>query len=322
MLKTRGFREQYNPDGVTGCAIGVPGTSGCAFRGGGSLSLPAFTGYKLQAREFRFFVPEGTRSVMFAGYAPQRAMAAFTMRYSVEPSRVAGLSDEEYRHFQATEKIDTSFQSLLNASSDQIAVHDGGGTIRFLGGTLTSGATTRGGWVYIRQIMGEPLYDIQIALDVDVAVYKQAYGRMQWDALGDPIEGVQTPSIPNVPPASIANSFSAALSVLSNQGEQFKAKIVISQTNPDVAANPKISVWLAFYVNGTFFFRTQNETWTSDMSKQDEASKLLNAQNSGHLEISTMIEFTENDLKTYGASVFVACSTNAEPFKVIGPIWS
>lgn len=33
-----GFKEQYAPTGVTGCAIGF-GTGGCAFPGAGSLSL-------------------------------------------------------------------------------------------------------------------------------------------------------------------------------------------------------------------------------------------------------------------------------------------
>ena len=134
MVQLRGFRDQYNPAGITGCAIGFPGVQGCAFPGGGSLSLPEFTGYQLQAQEFRLYVPAGTKSVMFAGYAPQRERAAFVMRFGQAPTRTAPLSGDEYHAVQATERIDTSFATLVNSQADMVVVHDGGGTVRFLGG--------------------------------------------------------------------------------------------------------------------------------------------------------------------------------------------
>lgn len=90
-----GFKQQYAPEGASGCAIGFSRT-GCAFPGGGSLALPEYTGYQLQASEYRIFIPAGTKSFMFSGYAPQRAVAAFVLRYGAPPSRTAGMSGAEY----------------------------------------------------------------------------------------------------------------------------------------------------------------------------------------------------------------------------------
>ena len=83
-----GFKAQYDPTGVTGCAIGFA-TGGCAFPGGGSLSLPEFTGFQMQSQEFKIFIPAGSRSFLFSGYAPQGTQSAFVLRYGKEPTRVA-----------------------------------------------------------------------------------------------------------------------------------------------------------------------------------------------------------------------------------------
>ncbi|MFN9470771.1 MAG: hypothetical protein ACK59X_04900, partial [Acidovorax sp.] len=130
-----GFKEQYAPTGVTGCAIGF-GTGGCAFPGGGSLSLPEFTGFQMQNQEFKIFIPAGARSFLFSGYAPQGTQSAFVLRYGKEPTRVAPLSGAEYQNAQTGERIDTSFSRLIQEDVDHFVVHDGGGTLRFVGGQL------------------------------------------------------------------------------------------------------------------------------------------------------------------------------------------
>lgn len=181
-------RAQY---GLSGCAIGFNKTD-CAFPGGSSLALPEFTGYQLGYREWRFYVPAGSRSVMLSGYAPQRAIAAFAMRFGAEPERQGELDGWEYQDAQANEHIDSSFSRLV-AGDEVIVVHDGGGTVRFIGGNVNAqrGVLAEGGWMYVRQLSGTALYDIQGGVDVDMPKYKEAYGKIKWTSAAnpDPVEG-------------------------------------------------------------------------------------------------------------------------------------
>ena len=176
-----GFKQQYSPEGISGCAIGF-NVGGCAFPGGGSLALPEFTGYKLQSAEFKVFIPVGAKSLMLAGYAPQGAVVAFAMRFGAPPTRTAALSGAEYSSAQVNEKIDQSFYNLVRAKSELLVVHDGGGTVRFVGGGIDNSRTpiTESGWLYIRQINGTPLYDIQGGIDVDLTRYAAGYNTIQW----------------------------------------------------------------------------------------------------------------------------------------------
>lgn len=186
-----GFKAQYSPEGLSGCAIGY-NKSDCAFPGGGSLALPEYTGYQLAYREWRFYVPAGAKSVMLSGYAPQRAIAGFVMRFGAVPDRQAELDGWEYQDAQANEHIDTSFARLV-AGEEVVVVHDGGGTVRFIGGNVNAqrGVLAEGGWMYVRQVSGSPLYDIQGGIDVDMPKYKEAYGKIKWtsSANPDPVEG-------------------------------------------------------------------------------------------------------------------------------------
>lgn len=316
-LNVFGFKDQYDPSGVTGCAIGIPGARGCAFPGGGSLSLPEFTGYKLQTREFRFYVPSGTKSVMFSGYAPQRAIAAFALRFGSEPARTAPLEAIEYQNAQDGEKIDSAFPKLYTTKQEMFVVHDGGGTLRFLAGNLVE-PSKEGGWVYVRQLMGDPLYDIQIGIDLDVALYADAYSKIQWGDDGDPIGS----SLVIPPPVVKNNETTCKVQVMSQGNEPFRIRVGLEQSQADIAANPLITIWLAGFVNNTFFFRTQKDTWTSDMSNPDAAARVLYGNNQAYIEFETSIEFTEEQLRREGASILVAYRTNSEPFKNLGVIWS
>lgn len=180
-----GFKQQYAPTGISGCAIGFS-VGGCAFPGGGSLSLPEFTGYKLNAAEFKIYIPAGAKSLMLSGYAPQYSRSAFALRFGAEPARASALNDSEYAAAQSSERIDQSFANLINNRQELFVVHDGGGTLRFVAGGIDGSRTpiTRGGWLYIRQLNGSPLYDIQGGIDVDMNKYAAAFQSIVWLSSG------------------------------------------------------------------------------------------------------------------------------------------
>ena len=70
---------------------------------------------------------------------------------------------------------------MVNSRSDLIVVHDGGGTVRFSGGQLANGASTNeGNWLYVRKLVGTPLYDVQGAMDVDMPKYAAGYAKISW----------------------------------------------------------------------------------------------------------------------------------------------
>ena len=180
-----GFKQQYAPTGVSGCAIGYS-VGGCAFPGGGSLALPEFTGYKLQASEFKIYIPAGAKTLMLSGYAAQYSRSAFVMRFGAEPTRTGALNDGEYAAAQSSERIDQSFANLINNHAELLVVHDGGGTLRFVSGGIDASRTpiARGGWLYIRQLNGTPLYDIQGGIDVDMNKYATAFNSIVWLSSG------------------------------------------------------------------------------------------------------------------------------------------
>lgn len=180
-----GFKQQYAPTGISGCAIGFS-VGGCAFPGGGSLSLPEFTNYKLNAAEFKIYIPAGAKSLMLSGYAPQSSRSAFVLRFGAEPVRASALSDSEYAAAQSSERIDQSFANLVNNHQELFVVHDGGGTLRFVAGGIDGSRTplSRGGWLYIRQLNGSPLYDIQGGIDVDMNKYAAAFQSIVWLSSG------------------------------------------------------------------------------------------------------------------------------------------
>ncbi len=189
-----GFKEQYAPTGVTGCAIGF-GTGGCAFPGGGSLPLTEFTGAQLQHhKEFKIFIPAGTRSLLLSGYAPLATQSAFVLRYGKEPVRLAPLSDAEYQAARTGQHVEALFSRLVKEDAEQFVVHDGSGSLRFMGGQLDAngGSTDQGQWLYVRQLSGAPLMTYQGAIDVDMPKYAAGYAAITWNTRSapDPIDPV------------------------------------------------------------------------------------------------------------------------------------
>ncbi len=343
-----GFKQQYAPDGASGCAIGYA-TGSCAFRGGGSLGLPEFTGYQLQYKEFKIYIPAGTRSFLFSGYAPQRSQSAFVLRYGSAPVREAALSSTEYRNAQSNERIDTSFARLVSErSSDHLVVHDGGGTLRFVGGQLDAnrGSTGEGNWLYVRQLSGSPLYDIQGGLDVDMAKYAAGYAKIAWttSAYPDPVEGASTgagtgtgtgtgsanpPGNPTtVPPAAVAATVATA--VLSAAGQPLQLGITLTQSAADAVASPRISTWVAAripangssFVADTWFFRRANGTWTNQVVPDAEgvafASQVANAST---LKFTPALDFTEAQLRAFQVEIYFGYKTSTGDFVNKGKLW-
>jgi hypothetical protein len=215
-----GFKEQYAPTGVTGCAIGF-GTGGCAFPGGGSLPLTEFTGAQLQHhKEFKIFIPAGTRSLLLSGYAPLATQSAFVLRYGKEPVRLAPLSDAEYQAARTGQHVEALFSRLVKEDAEQFVVHDGSGSLRFMGGQLDAngGSTDQGQWLYVRQLSGAPLMTYQGAIDVDMPKYAAGYAAITWNTRSapDPIDtvsgdGPAAPPPVAAPPAATATSSPTAI---------------------------------------------------------------------------------------------------------------
>lgn len=204
-----GFQNQANPDGVAGCAIGF-GTGGCAFPGGGSILLPEPTNYSWSANMWKVYIPRGTKGLNLVGFLPQGAQAAYVMRFGQEPSRTTPLSGAEYSAAQVVENIDRSFKDLCRDSLELIHVHDGGGTLRMVGGTLGAFNTgdqnksmDAGGWLYFRQLNGSGLFSYSGGMDIDMPKYAEAYASMGFNGQGDPTgdgrNGLLMGKFPNMP---------------------------------------------------------------------------------------------------------------------------
>ncbi len=339
-----GFKQQYAPEGITGCAIGYS-TGGCAFPGGGSLALPEFTGYQLQYKEFKIYIPAGSRSFMFSGYAPQATESAFALRYGSAPVREAALGAAEYQTVKSTEQIDTTFSRLVNEpAADHLVVHDGGGTVRFVGGQLdaSKGSTSQGNWLYVRQLSGTPLYDIQGAIDVDLAKYAAGYAAIVWttSAYPDPVDAPSpatgtvsttdqqtTAATTTTASASVAT---LATAVLSTAGQPLQLGITLGQTAADVAANPKISAWVAAripangqsFLSDLWFFRKGDGTWASQVPADAEAVAFASqVANATTLRFTPSLDFTEAEMRAVNAEVHFGYKTSTGAFVSKGKIW-
>ncbi len=335
-----GFKQQYSPEGASGCAIGYA-TGGCAFPGGGSLALPEFTGYQLQYKEFRIYIPAGARSFLFSGYAPQRTESAFVLRYGSAPVREAALSAAEYQDVQSSERIDTTFSRLVNEpTTDHFVVHDGGGTVRFVGGQLDAngGSTSQGNWLYVRQINGSPLYDIQGGIDVDMARYAAGYAAISWttSTYPDPVDapsqgaGITSQPVESTAAAALASTATVATTVLSTAGQPLQLNITLAQPAADVAANPKISAWIAARVPAdglsfpvdAWFFRKADGTWTSQVPADAEAVAYASqVANASTLKFTPVLGLTETDLRSANVEVYFGYKTSTAGFVSKGKIW-
>lgn len=328
-----GFKQQYAPDGITGCTIGYS-KMGCAFPGGGSLSLPEFAGYQLQYKEFKIYIPAGSRSLLFSGYAPQRAVAAFALRYGAPPVREAALNGAEYQNAQSSERIDTSFAKLVTSKTDQFVVHDGGGTLRFVGGPLgaNNAATTEGNWLYVRQLSGSPLYDVQGAIDVDMPQYAAGYAKIQWttSAYPDPVDA-SSPGASTVPqtPQPVVNNVVVNATVLSTVTQPLKLGITMAQSSPNIAVNPKISIWIAAFVpaNGksvladVWFFRRADNKWTSTVPDAEGVAYVSKTSNATTLSFAPSLDLTAAEWRSINAQIFFGYQSTTGVFTNKGKIW-
>lgn len=193
----KSFKNQYNPnDSVAGCNSGALKNNLCAFPWTESSTVALnFTenliGYNVP-KNFRFFVTDGMTDVRMAGYAPQRSAFVFVIRKGQAPQRTQAVTATEYYSIQQSENIDTSYQRLA-AGQEIMVAHDGGGTVRFLSGKISS----TGSWIYIRQLnlaetpsgmqSGDRLYDLQLSVVTDKNSFLNHYQRLQWNSVGDPL---------------------------------------------------------------------------------------------------------------------------------------
>lgn len=331
-----GFKNQYAPTGVTGCAIGAPGAFDCGFRGAGSLFLPEFTGYQLQAREFKVFIPAGAKNFLFSGYVPQRANVAFVLRYGKEPTRVQPLNEGEYAQSQVSEKIDTAFPRLVSEDRDHFVVHDGGGTLRFSGGNIPNGSTDTGRWLYFRQLNGEPMYDVQGAMDLDMDRFIAGYNAMTWTNSyhPDPIESgapVVTPPVvvpPVVVPPVVTPPAGLVVNQVSAPGMPLKLDITLTQTAAEVAANPRLSTWVAaripmgnLFFSEVWFFRTP-AGWTGHLLGDiEDAALIRQSQNMVSTTMSPTLDFTPEEFAMFGVEIYFGYRTSNGVFVNKGRIW-
>ncbi|MBB6559672.1 hypothetical protein HNP48_002339 [Acidovorax soli] len=326
-----GFKAQYAPTGVTGCAIGF-GTGGCAFPGAGSLSLPEFTGFQMQNQEFKIFIPAGTRSFLFSGYAPQGTQSAFVLRYGKEPTRVAALSGAEYQNAQTSERIDTSFSRLIKEDVDHFVVHDGGGTLRFVGGQLDANrsSTDQGKWLYVRQLSGAALFDYQGAIDVDMPKYAAGYNAITWttSAFPDPVDAASPGGGGGTtnPPAT---GTTVTTTVASAAGQALKLDIAMTQSAAEVAANPQISAWVAaripanglFYTTDVWFFR-KVDGWAQLVLPFPESVAYSSlGTNATSLKFTPSMDLTDTDLRAFNVEIYFGYKTSTGAFVSKGKVW-
>ncbi len=193
----KSFKNQYNPnDSVAGCYNGALKNNFCAFPWSESSTIALnFTENLINynvPKNFRFFVTDGMTDVRMAGYAPQKSAFAFVIRKGQAPQRTQAVTAAEYSSIQQSENIDSSYQRLA-AGQEIVVTHDGGGTVRFLSGKISS----TGGWIYIRQLNlaetpsgmqnGDHLYDLQLSVVTDKTSFLNHYQRLQWNSVGDPL---------------------------------------------------------------------------------------------------------------------------------------
>lgn len=116
------------------------------------------------------------------------------LRYGKEPARLAPLSDAEYQAARTGQHVEALFSRLVKEDDEQFVVHDGSGSLRFMGGQLDAngGSTDQGQWLYVRQLSGAPLMTYQGAIDVDMPKYAAGYAAITWNTRSapDPIDPV------------------------------------------------------------------------------------------------------------------------------------
>lgn len=187
-----GFQKQYDPNNpLTECQMGLKSDGGCAFPmtvrdGDVGWSLPNISNYRLSPN-FKFYLPTGTFQVSAAGFVPQDTQYAFALRLYDEPKRTAQLTADEYAAAKLADNMLTTFTRLVNGE-EIIVVHDGGGTIRMLGGAERAATMSKSGWLYIRQLQSTAggIETFVAGVSADRKKFLSDYNTMVWDSHGDP----------------------------------------------------------------------------------------------------------------------------------------
>jgi hypothetical protein len=180
-----GFRDQYAPMGIPGCVMGYPEYQGLctSVTGGLSFSLPGQT----TLREFKVYIPAGTKSLSLKGNLPQTTKYAVAVKLGGPPT-MTSLSDSSYDLYRTAANAANAPAQLL-AGQEAVLAHNFGGEISLVGDWRLSSALTEGKWAYVRVVNGQPAVEMLSAIyEINRTTYLSAYNVMTWGSNGDPAE--------------------------------------------------------------------------------------------------------------------------------------
>lgn len=180
----RGFKNQFAPTGISGCAIGYPELrSLCATPTGGlAFNIPGYFTYT----RHRVFIPAGTTFFALTGNLPQNVKCAVAVKLGSSPSRVNSLSDAEYetRRSQNTENT----YSKLSSGEEIVLVHSYGGNMTLSGTFRIPGdGMPEGKYLYFNVINSSAIYNLACICEVNKTVYASKFNTLKFDSVGDPM---------------------------------------------------------------------------------------------------------------------------------------
>ena len=179
-----GFKKQYAPTGISGCAIGYPEyRSLCVTPVGGlAFSLPGWMTFT----RHRVFIPAGTTFFSLTGNLPQNVKCAVAIKFGSAPSRTQPLSDAEYETRRSSQNIETAY-SKLAAGQELVMVHSYGGNMSLSGNFRIPGdGLSEGKYLYFNVINSTPIYILSGIYEVNKTVYASKFNTLTFDSVGDP----------------------------------------------------------------------------------------------------------------------------------------
>ncbi len=178
-----GFKNQFAPSGTPGCTMGIASLrSECVFVSDGlSFSLAGTQNIK----QFKVFVPVGTKSFIFSSYLPQSMEAAVAVRMSSAPGRNTPLDSAEYSQYRSTANYSNVFDRLTTGQ-EVILVHSGGGGFSLAGNNSFPAPLSRGVWLYFRLINGDYVDTPRATYEIDLQKYMNGYSQTIFGNDGDP----------------------------------------------------------------------------------------------------------------------------------------
>lgn len=260
-----GFNTSYEPNGYSGCVIGMAQYSalcGNGFNGNsgamGGLSF-RFDEYNYPGnQEIKVYIPEGALATSIVASLPQGTVAAAAIRLDSPPIRT---SVGEYEYAAARQDSKNILSRILSGE-EVITTHDGGGTFSVLSesnGAISYVSSNRGEtlssghWVYIRLFTNEKLYQFSGTTMVDMKKYIAGYDKMAFDNKGDPVYynysnnggNNQGNTGPSTPPLIEDNSITS-LSISTNT-----LSVSDTKTFVKVSTNPKDNARNCLLVNSS-----------------------------------------------------------------------